>query len=619
MTISLTLQLAALVALGFAAQWLAWRVRLPAILFLLLIGLVLGPGLGWFDPDAVLGPMLFPFISLGVAVVLFEGSLSLRFDELGEVGLNVLRLVIVGGLTTVAVLAVAAHWLAGLSWELAALFGALTCVTGPTVIVPMLRSVRPNARIARVLLWEGIVIDPLGALFAVLVYEAIVTHQQGHSFGVFGLTVLVGAACGGGAAAFLALVLRHRWLPDYLQTFGALALVLCTFAGANELAHESGLLAVTLMGMILANLRGLMIDEILNFKEHLSTLLISALFILLAARLPWPLPAGTLTAGLGLLLVAQFVARPLAVLLSSIGGNLRWRERALVAWIAPRGIVAAAVAALFALRLQEAGQPGAGLLVPLTFVLIIGTVVVQSATAAPLARALGVVEPNRHGALIIGANRVARTLAKALDGIGVATLLVDDDWFEIRAARMQGLKAWYGDPLSEHAERMLDLTGLGQMLAMSTRREINSLACVRWRPDFGAHKVFRLRILGRTQDSDSRREHATAFQVPILFGDAVTHASLDERIEQGWRIKTTRLSEAFGFDKFLAEHGADAVPLFSVDEQGRVRMAEAGQPFAGRPGMTVTALVAPQREPAEGASATATATTTAAGKASVLP
>jgi NhaP-type Na+/H+ or K+/H+ antiporter len=596
-TFSLPLQLAALAALGFGAQWLAWRVRLPAILFLLLIGLTLGPGLHWLDPEAALGALLFPFISLSVAIILFEGSATLRFDELAGVGGTVLRLVSVGALITLAVLAAAAHWIAGLSWELAALFGALTCVTGPTVIVPMLRSVRPNARIANVLRWEGIVIDPLGALFAVLIYEAIASRQEGHSLAVFGMTILTGAGCGALGAASLAFLLRRQWLPEYLQTYGALALVLLTFAGSNEIAHESGLLAVTVMGMTLANLRGLAIEDILSFKEHLSTLLISALFILLAARLSWPLPPGTLWAGLVILLAAQFVARPLAVLASSLGGALNWRERALVAWIAPRGIVAAAVSALFALRLEQNGVAGAELMVPLTFALIIGTVVLQSATAAPMARWLGVSAPDARGVLVIGANRVARAVAHALHDQGIAVLVADDDWSDIRSARMDSLKTWYGDPLSEHAERTLDLGGIGRLFAMSARRELNSLACVRYRPEFGRHRVYRLRVLERA-NGDQRREHAAAIRAPRLFGADVTLGLLEERLDQGWRIKSTRLSETFDLAAFLARHGADALALFSVDDQGRVHVVSEARALEAKPGWSLTALVPPPQDEA---------------------
>jgi NhaP-type Na+/H+ or K+/H+ antiporter len=593
MNLSPALQLAALAAIGFGAQWLAWRVRLPAILFLLLIGLVLGPALGWLDPDAAMGPLLFPFVTLGVAIILFEGSASLRFDELAGVGGTVLRLVSIGALVTLLVLAAAAHWIAGLSWELAALFGALTCVTGPTVIAPLLRSVRPNARIANVLRWEGIVIDPLGALFAVLIYEAIVSHQDGHSLLVFGLTILAGAGCGALGAGALAFLLRRNWLPEYLQTYGTLSLLLLTFTASNEIAHESGLLAVTVMGMILANLRGLAIEEILSFKEHLSTLLISALFILLAARLPWPLPDGALVSGIAILLVAQFVARPLSVLASSIGGSLTWRERALVAWVAPRGIVAAAVSALFALRLEPQGFEGADMLVPLAFALIIGTVVLQSATAGPLARWLGVAAPDPRGVLVVGANRVARTVAKALAEQGIQVLVADDDWPDIQAARMAGLPVWYGDPLSEHAERTLPLDGLGRLFAMSSRRELNSLACVRYRPEFGRHRVYRLRVLEIAADGNRRREHSESIRADRLFGKDITLGGFERFLDEGWRIKSTRLSEAFGLDAFRATHGADALVLFCVDEQGRLRVASESQRLEAKPGWSLTALVPP--------------------------
>ncbi len=594
MTVSVPLQLAALIGVGFIAQWLAWRVRLPAILFLLLIGLVLGPGLGWLHPQQAMNALFFPFISFGVAIILFEGSSALRFSELREVGGSILRLVSVGSLVTLAILAAAAHWIAGLSWELAALFGALTCVTGPTVVTPMLRAVRPNARIANVLRWEGIVIDPLGALFAVLIFEAIVSHQGGQALAVFAGTIVAGAVCGALGAKLLAFLLRRHWLPEYLQTYAALSLVLATFAIANEFANESGLLAVTIMGITLGNLRGLAIDEILSFKEHLSTLLISALFILLAARLTWPLPAGTLMMGFAILLVAQFIARPLSVLVGTLGGNLSWRERALVAWIAPRGIVAAAVSSLFALRLEDRGLAGAELLVPLTFGIIIGTVILQSATARQFARLLGVAAPDPHGVLIVGANRVARMVATALAEQDVRVLVADDDWFDIRAARMANLATWHGDPLSEHATRTLDLDGFGQLFAMSARRELNGLACLRYRQEFGRHNVYRLRVLARSQDGNGRRQHDESIRAPRLFGPDLTLTMLEDRLQQGWYIKTTRLSKAFDLAAFHAEHGDDALPLFSVDDKGHVRVVTETQALPTRPGWSVTALVAPR-------------------------
>ncbi|KZC42717.1 UNVERIFIED_ORG: sodium:proton antiporter, partial [Rhodanobacter sp. FW104-R5] len=411
--------------IGFLAQWLAWRVKLPAILFLLLAGIVLGPVGGVLDPDKVLGRLLFPTVSLAVALILFEGSLTLRFHELPGIGKAVRGLVSYGAVASLLLLALAAHLVAGLAWPIALLFGALACVTGPTVIAPMLRTLRPNARIANTLRWEGIVIDPLGALFAVLVYEAIVSRQEGHTIGIFVATIGCGAVIGALSAWLMAFFLRRQLIPEYLQNYAVLAAVLLAFSVSNTITHESGLLAVTIMGIALGNLRGVHIDDILDFKESLTTVLVSLLFILLAARLHWPLPDGMLGAGIALFVIAQLVVRPLTVALSSLGSGLNWRERALIGWVAPRGIVAASVSALFALRLDALGVAGAEALVPLVFTLIVGTVILQSATARPLAVWLKVAEPEPRGVLIFGSDRVARAIGKALDEAGFRVVLAD--------------------------------------------------------------------------------------------------------------------------------------------------------------------------------------------------
>lgn len=594
MALDLPLAFAGLLSVGFVCQWLAWRVKLPAILPLLLAGILLGPVSGVLDPDALFGRLLFPLVSLSVAVVLFEGSLTLRLEEARGVGGAILRLVSVGILATVAVLAAAAHYLAALPWPLALVFGALVCVTGPTVVIPLLRSVRPNERVANVLRWEGILVDPIGALLAVLIFQAVVSELGPHSFKVFALSVLCGAGAGLAGAFVLGWLLRHHAIPDYLQNYCALALVLLVYAGANAVAHESGLLAVTMMGMVLANLPGVNIRDILDFKEHLSTLLISALFVLLAARLQRELPVATLWAGLSVLAVAQLVARPLAVLVSTTGSALVWRERALLAWVAPRGIVAAAVSALFGLRLRELGEPGAELLVPLTFLMIIGTVVVQSATARPLARWLGVAEPEPNGVLIVGSGALERGVAKALRDLKLPVLVADDDWDGVRAARMDGLRAFYGNPVSENADRNLDLMGLGNLFAMSKRRELNSLACVRYRPEFGRARVFSLR---NVEGGSAGAEVTERLAAARLFGEQASYTTLSQKLREGWLIKTTRLGQDFGMKQFQAAHGGEVLPLFSLDDRGRLRVVASDRSFEPGPGWSITSLVPP--EPAE--------------------
>jgi len=592
MTIELGLMLAGMLMIGFLAQWLAWRVKLPAILFLLLAGILLGPVSGVLDPDKLLGGLLFPIVSLAVALILFEGSLTLRFHELPGIGHVVRGLVSYGAVTALLLLALAAHIVAGLSWSIALLFGALACVTGPTVIAPMLRTLRPNARIANTLRWEGIVIDPLGALFAVLIFEAIVSRQEGHTIGIFIATIGCGSVIGALAAVLVGYLLRRQMIPEYLQNYAVLAAVLLAFSVSNGITHESGLLAVTIMGIALGNMRGVHIDDILDFKESLTTVLVSVLFILLAARLHWPLPNGMLLAGITLFVIAQLIVRPVTVLLASLGSGLTWRERALIAWVAPRGIVAASVSALFALRLDALGVSGGDALVPLVFILIIGTVVFQSATARPLAKWLKVAEPEPRGLLIFGSDHVARAIAGALNEAGFHVLLADDDWEGIRLARMEGLSTFFGNPTSPHSERHLDLTGIGRLLALSTHRERNSLACVHYRQEFGREKVYRLRNLTPQENTD-RAALSGNLLAPPLFQEEMTHGRFAEMLGQGWRIKSTRLSTTFDWPHFIEQYGSNTVLMFGVEEKGALRVASAKRELEPKAGWLVIALVTP--------------------------
>ena len=592
MTIELGLTLAGMLMIGFLAQWMAWRFRLPAILFLLLAGILLGPVSGLLQPDNLLGGLLFPMVSLAVALILFEGSLTLRLQELSGIGRAVRGLVSYGAVATLLLLALAAHLVAGLNWSVALLYGALGCVTGPTVISPMLRTLRPNSRIANTLRWEGIVIDPLGALFAVLIFEAVVSRQEGHTIGVFFATIGVGSGIGAVAAMIAAFLLRRQLIPEYLQNYAVLATVLLAFSVSNTLTHESGLLAVTIMGIALGNIRGVHIDDILDFKENLTTVLVSILFIVLAARLHWPLPPGMLAAGIGLFLIAQLLVRPLTVALASVGSQMSWRERALIGWVAPRGIVAASVSALFALRLESLGMPGADALVPLIFTLIIGTVVLQSATARPLALWLRVAEPEPRGVLIFGSDHVARAIGKALHEADFRVVVADDEWEGVRRARMDGLTTFFGNPASPHAERHLDLTGIGRLLALSTHRERNSLACVHYRQEFGRTKVYRLRNLTPQENTD-RAALAGNLLAPPLFDETMTHGRFAEMLEQGWRIKSTRITATFDWPHFIEQYGSTSVLLFGVEENGLLRVASTKRELEPKPGWLVIVLVPP--------------------------
>jgi len=587
--------------LAILCQWFAWWVKLPAILFLLVAGILAGPVVGWLDPDAVFGHLLFPIIELSVAVILFEGSLSLHFNEIRGLERVVRRLVGVGVLVTWSVIALATHAFLGFSWEISILFGAITVVTGPTVIVPMLRTVRPNAAVASMLRWEGIIIDPVGALLAVLVFEFIVSGSAGHALNhtlwAFAQILTVGSLLGIAGGYALGVMLRRYWMPEYLHNVATLTFVVGIFSFANVIQPESGLLAVTVMGLWLANMKRVPIDSIIDFKESLSVLLISGLFIILAARIDFRQFQLLGWGALGVFLTMQFVARPLKALVATWGSKLSWPERALIGWIAPRGIVAAAMAALFAIRLEAQGFEEAPLLVPLTFLVIIGTVSLQSATARPLAAWLKVAEPEPRGFLIVGANPLARAIAAALNEKGFRTLLADGEWENVRAALMEGHDLYYGNVVSEHADRHLDLVGIGRLLALCPRREVNALAALRYGSEFGANAVFSIQT-ENDQGKDEQGRSEVVVPGAVLFGEGITYQRLMEMMKKGARIRSTRLTKSFDFADYYKQHYGRGVPLFAIDPKDRLHPFVLGEEPKPKEGWSILALIEPEEEAA---------------------
>ncbi len=600
------LTLAAVALTGIVCQWLAWRLKLPAILFLLVAGIIAGPATGLLVPQALFGDLLFPLVSLGVAVVLFEGSLTLRLHEIKEHGRVVRNLVTLGALVTWGVITVATRYLVGFNWELAALFGAVVVVTGPTVIQPLLRTMRPTAAIASILRWEGILIDPLGALLAVLVFTVVVSGQQEAMFTVLAAMAGTGVVLGLMGSLLLAWLLRHHLLPHYLVNVATLALVLTVFTLANALSHESGLLAVTVMGMVLGNLRDVPVHEVVDFKESLSVMIVSVLFIILAARIE---PTQLFALGWGalaLLLVVLLVARPAAVLLSTRGSKLSRNERLMLAWIAPRGIVAAAVSALFALRLEVLGLEQAALLVPLTFWIIVGTVGIQSLTARLVADRLGVSEPEPRGVIIVGADRLARAIAAALQEQGFPVVLADGHWDHIRTARMEGFRTYFGNVASAHAERHLDLVGIGRLLAVTQRPFFNALACLSYRNEFGSDRVYALQT-SEEKGSSEKQTLGPQYSCRRLFSERVTRAMLASELSRGAQIRTTRLSESFDWHAYLSRYHGKAIPLFAITPKGLLRVFSAEREIKLGPGWSVIGLVPPEPTPEGAATAAVTA------------
>lgn len=564
------LLLSGVVGIGIAAQWLAWYLKQPSILFLLLIGIIVGPVLGYFDPDLVLGELMFPFISLGVAIILFEGSLTLEFDEIKQHGSVVQMLVSVGVLITIAIVALSTYWLFDVDPIIALLFGALVCVTGPTVITPLLRSVRPNKNIANILKWEGIIIDPIGAIAVVLVYEYIISGGEASSLLLFAKIVGLATALGLAGAWLLAFLMRRHMIPEFLRNVFTLAFVLLLFSISNHLEHESGLLTVTVLGVALANWPRFPRETILEFNESLTILLVSVLFIILAARVELTSLMNVGLAGLALLAIVMFVARPVSVWVSSIGSNLQTNEKLMISWIGPRGIVAAAISSLFAIRLQEYDIQGVELLVPLVFMVIIGTVMIQGLGAKMVGNWLGVREPETNGVLIVGSNPVALLIATSLKEQGFDVLVAHNNYTNIANARMSGLRTYFGNPVSDHADHHLDLIGIGSLFALSMDRELNTLSEIHYRHEFGEQKIYRLKFSDEKVKSE-RDDKQANFHSRWLFGNDATYTKLASMLSKKARIKITNITDTYSFEQYKADN-KQFVPLYTIDKEGKLHV-----------------------------------------------
>ncbi len=563
--------IAAIGLLGLTCQWIAWWLRLPAILFLLLVGILLGPVLGWLHPDVLFGNLLIPFIQLSVAIILFEGSLTLNFRQIPHQQKVVRNLITVGLLITATLTAIASHYIAHLPLKIAALFGAIVSVTGPTVIVPLLRSARPTANIATILRWEGILIDPIGAILAVLVFNFIALTQGNGTIASiierFIELLIVSSVLGITAGHWLGVAMNRYFIPEYLHNMATLTVLLALYVVANHIDDGSGLLAVTLMGIWMANMREVHIENILGFKESLSILLISTLFILLAARIEFSHLQQIIVPALLLLFLIQFVIRPINVFISCLGSSLNWREKMLITWICPRGIVAASVAALFSIRLKKLGMSHYELLVLLTFLMIIGTVVFQSLTARLAARFFKVAEPEPHGFLIIGSNPLAIAIGKALQQLKFPVLLASQHHDSNLQAKLQGLKTYFGNAVSLHADQHLDLTGIGNLLALTGQRDVNTLACLRYRSEFGRNAVYAIQT-----EISSREAMAYTHEARVLFSREMTFDHLLSLLKQGAEIKTTPLTKNFDFKSFEIHHEYSAIPLFALDPKNHLHI-----------------------------------------------
>jgi NhaP-type Na+/H+ or K+/H+ antiporter len=588
------IQLASIVVLGIAAQWIAWRIKFPSILFLLLLGFLAGPVTGFLNPDKLMGELLLPVVSISVALILFEGGLTLRLGELKEIGGVVIALISVGAIITWAIAAAGAHYILKLDLRISILLGSILVVTGPTVIGPLLRHIKPVKRVGTILKWEGIMIDPVGAILAVLVFEAIIAGEVGQASSVvlIGLlkTILLGGAIGLGFAGLLLLFLERFWIPDILQESVAFILVITAFVLSNLFQPESGLFAATLMGLFLDNQKHVSIKHIIEFKENLRVIIISSIFILLAARLQISDFEFFNLAGIVFLGLLIFIARPFSVFISTLFSDLNWRERTFISWLAPRGIVAAAVSSVFALKLAETGIPGSESIVPITFIVIIVTVGIYGLTSPLIAKWLKVAQSDPQGVLIVGAHSWAIAMAKILIENKIRTVLVDTNYSHIADARLEGLTAYQGSILSEHLIDEIDLNGIGRMMALTSNDEANSLASLHLREEFETGELYQLPPLVKREGEKSEFS-AKHLRARFLFKDGMNFDKLNDLFMAGWIIKNTGLTEEYGYEDFINNYNNNIVLLFWLNENNKLGIATVENDFVPTAGYKIIALV----------------------------
>lgn len=600
MDAALVPKIAAILGLGIAAQWAAWRFQIPAIVLLALAGLFAGPVAGLIDPAVDFGALLQPLVAVAVAVILFEGGMGLNFASIRDAAPAIRRLILVGAPLGWLLGALAAHWVGGLSWPVAILFGGILVVTGPTVIAPLLRQARLTQRPAAVLQWEGIINDPIGALFAVLSYEVIIHWGDEADVAAVAPMLLAGIAVAAGLGSLigwgLAWAFRHGAVPEFLKAPVLTGGIIACFAASNAVYEESGLLAVTAMGLVIGNSRIAALNDLRRFKENVAVVLISVLFVVLAAQLSWA-DVQALEPRHALFVLAVLVlVRPLTVFASTLGSKMTWQERTLVAWIAPRGIVAVAIAGLFATKLQAAGHPDGALLVPLTFAIVFATVAAHGFTMKPLAHRLGLVSSRRPGILIAGASPWATELAETLQGLNVPVIIADTEWHRLREARRRGLETYYGDILSEVTENHVELNAYGHLIAATENDAYNTLVCTDLGPELGRLNVYQTGC----HDDEAKDTHRRSYTIGgrTLMRSGADYDALNLRIRRGWRFQKTRLSTDYTLDAYRAERPEETEILLTLKADGRIIFSTSHERTKADAGDTVVAMAPPPEKDA---------------------
>ncbi len=575
------LTIALALALGMVAQSVAHHVRVPGIVLLLATGVVCGPdGAGLIHPRT-LGPALGILTGFAVAVILFEGGINLKFRRLRRAQRSIRQLILLGGLVTVAGAAAAVHFVMHWPWQNAVLFGTLVMVTGPTVINPLLKRLKVKRSVATVLEAEGVLIDAVGAVVATVALETALSPSPGMPL-VWGWYVvsrlLFGALAGGAAGVLLVFLLRaRRLIPQGTENVFTLAVVLALFQGSNTLLPESGIAAVTAAGIVVGNLGGHSLRDLAEFKEELTVLLIGMLFVLLAADVRLTQVAGLGWPAVGVVLILMVVVRPAAVWVGTGFTGMQWREKAFIGWIGPRGIVAAAVASFFAEAFAQKGLPGGYELRALVFLVIALTVVCAGLTGGVVAGALGLRRPSQSGWIVLGANALARAVAKLFKQDGQEVVCIDSNADHCTGAENDCTRVIFGNGLQSRYLLRAEIDTRRGALALTANDEVNFLFIQK------AKEEFRTLSLWAALKSDAKTLTPTMLHksgAELVFGATVNVDAWERRLNakevhlQRWRCLSDSPKEiANGPGFLLADYSGSGVIVVAVRRNGRLSPA----------------------------------------------
>lgn len=550
------IQIAWIAFFAIFAHWIGWRLKTPAIVFFLFFGFLSGPVLNLVRPEELLGDLLQPLTSIAVGIILFEGSLNLNFKEMNKVRGAIRHFVIIGAPVAWVLTSAFAYYLAGLSFEVAITFGALLIVTGPTVIMPLLRNARLTDRPGSILKWEGLVNDPIGAVLAVLAYEyfKIESVTENFSAGQFlstvGLKIIGIMAVSYLLGRVLGYIFNKGYIPEYMKSAALLSFVVIFFVICNEILHESGLIAVTVLGITLANMGLTSLEDIKKFKETMTLMLVAGIFIILTAQINPEILFNIDWRGVLFIASLLFIVRPITALVSSIGTHMTWKEVFLTGWIAPRGIVCAAIAGIMGPLLVDAGFEDGEQLLPLAFAIVMITVILHGLTAKPFAKFLGLSHPAKDCLILVGASNWSLQLAQTLKQRDLEVLIADKNWHALKQARLSEIPTYYGEILSEETEFNLELIKYNALAALSNNAAYNSLVCTTYAHDFGRESTYQ--FLPHNEDEHESRQITETMRGTDFGSQDLDFWMVSNLFNNGWRFKTTKLGKGYNLDDLQA-------------------------------------------------------------------